>query len=234
MSEFDPSDPLLEQEFQKLVQREDLVEYMRDQVNDFNELMAYYTCAMMEVETKFKVLSEGFSYQYERNPIESIKSRLKSVRSIRNKLERRGFDFSVSNIEQELHDVAGVRVICSFIDDVYMLACALEQQDDITVLERKDYIEHPKENGYRSLHLIVSVPIFLTNEKRVMHVEVQLRTIAMDFWATIEHHLRYKKNFHFTQEMADELQECADVSAQLDKRMNKLRTDILEQPNLCM
>lgn len=223
----------LQQEFQDIFRRDDLLEYVRNQVYGFNELMAYYRCAMMEIETKFKVLSEEFSYQYERNPIESIKTRLKDVTSIRNKLENRGFDFTTENVEEQLNDVAGVRIICSFIDDVYTLANALEKQDDIMMIERKDYIKNPKENGYRSLHLIVSVPIFLTCEKKNMRVEIQLRTIAMDFWATLEHHLRYKKTSTFTAEMADELLECAHVSTELDEKMNKLRSDVAEQ-HLCL
>ncbi len=223
----------LQQEFQEIFKRNDLLDYVRNQVYGFNELMAYYRCAMMEIETKFKVLSEEFSYQYERNPIESIKTRLKEVTSIRDKLEKRGYEFTTENVEEALNDVAGVRIICSFIDDVYTLANALEKQDDITLLERKDYIENPKENGYRSLHLIVSVPIFLTCEKKNMRVEIQLRTIAMDFWATLEHHLRYKKLSTFTNEMADELLECAHVSAELDEKMNRLRSDVAKQ-HLCL
>ena len=129
-------------------------------------------------------------------------------------------------MEENIHDVAGVRVICSFVDDVYLLADALLSQDDITLLEKKDYIANPKENGYRSLHLIVAVPIFLEREKRVMQVEIQLRTIAMDFWASLEHQLRYKKDFDFTENMVKELQECAELSSQLDKRMDLLRQQV--------
>lgn len=122
--------------------------------------------------------------------------------------------------------MAGVRVVCSFVDDVYLLADALLKQDDITLLEKKDYIANPKPNGYRSLHLIVTVPIFLEHEKRIMQVEIQLRTIAMDFWASLEHQLRYKKDFDFTEEMAKELQDCADLSAKLDARMDSLRESV--------
>ena len=131
--------------------------------------------------------------------------------------------FTLEVIEEHIHDVAGVRVICSFVDDVYLLADALLKQDDITLLEKKDYIANPKPNGYRSLHLIVTVPIFLEHEKRIMQVEIQLRTIAMDFWASLEHQLRYKKDFNFTEDMAKELQDCAELSARLDARMDSLR-----------
>ena len=185
-------------------------------------LMAYYQCAIMEVETKFRVLNEEFSLQYDRNPIESIKTRLKSIEGILKKLRRKNLPLTLASIEQEIRDVAGIRVICSFKEDIYMLANCLLEQDDITLIERKDYIEHPKESGYRSLHLIIEVPIFLQNEKRPMKVEVQLRTIAMDFWASLEHKLRYKKNIPAEQldELSRELYSCAENIASIDERMN--------------
>lgn len=192
---------------------------------EFQRLMAYYRCAMMEIETKFKVLNEEFSLQYDRNPINSIKTRLKKLPSIIEKMERKKFPMSVSAIEEHLNDVAGIRVVCSFPEDVYCLANALLKQDDIFLLQKKDYIANPKENGYRSLHLIVSVPIFLENEKRLMKVEIQLRTIAMDCWASLEHQLRYKKDKDFTKEMEQELYECAKMSMELDSRMDRLRNE---------
>lgn len=210
---------------------EELLGYIRKQVLDFRRLMAYYRCAMMEIETKFNVINEDFSCQYERNPIQSIKSRLKEPTSIRDKMLKHGYIFNAESIEENLFDVAGVRVICSFVDDVYRIADALIQQDDITLVRRKDYIANPKENGYRSLHLIVSVPIFLTNEKRSMNVEIQLRTIAMDFWASLEHQLHYKKDYAFTPEMAAELKKCADVSTELDQMMNQLCVKIHSENN---
>ena len=139
------------------------------------------------------------------------------------KLERKNLEKSVDAIIENLSDIAGVRVVCSFTDDVYSLADSLLKQDDIKLIEKKDYIKNPKPNGYRSLHLIISVPIFLASEKREMKVEIQLRTIAMDFWASLEHQLRYKKNKRFTEEMQRELLKCADDSAELDLRMSKLR-----------
>jgi len=190
---------------------------------ELQKLMAYYKCAMMEIETKFKVLNEEYSLQFDRNPISSIKCRIKKVPSILEKLERKGLPITVESIEENLNDVAGVRVICSFPEDVYTLANALLKQDDITLLERKDYIEAPKKNGYRSLHLIVSVPIFLHNEKKLMKVEIQLRTIAMDCWASLEHQLYYKKDIEFTSEMELELIECARLSMELDNKMDALR-----------
>ncbi len=204
---------------------------MREASFPYRKLMAYYTCAMMEVETKLNVLNEEFSLQYDRNPISSIKTRLKSFDSIIEKLQRKELpmdDFDV--IEQNLNDIAGVRVICSFPEDVYMLAEALLKQDDVRLLERKDYIASPKANGYRSLHLIVEVPIFLAQEKRLMKVEVQLRTIAMDFWASLEHQLKYKKELENTEELTRELLECAEVSAALDAKMEEIRKRIMDAP----
>ena len=205
------------------------VETINERLQDFNTMMAYYRCAIMEIETKFNVLNEEFSLQYDRNHINGMKSRLKSMPSIKGKMERKGLPFTVEAIEENLNDIAGIRVVCSFPNDVYLLADALLKQDDITLVRKKDYIKNPKANGYRSLHLIVSVPIFLAKEKKPMKVEIQLRTIAMDFWASLEHQLRYKKDFEFTADMANELLYCADLSAELDSRMEKLRKLTLYQ-----
>lgn len=195
----------------------------------FQTLMTYYQCAIMEIETKLNVLDAEYSLKHDRNPISSIKSRLKSPNSILGKLERKGLELDIQSIEENLFDVAGIRVICSFPEDVYTIANALTKQDDITVVEVKDYIANPKPNGYRSLHLIVAIPIFLSQEKRTMNVEIQLRTIAMDVWATLEHQLRYKKDTAFDDEMAGELQKCAEISAELDYRMDDLRKKVLDE-----
>ncbi|MBE5787086.1 MAG: GTP pyrophosphokinase family protein [Clostridiales bacterium] len=207
----------------------DSLEWLQQQGPEFIKLMSYYRCAMMEIETKFHVLDVEYSLLHHRNPISAIKSRLKTPSSIQDKLKRRGIPCTLETVEKNLMDVAGVRVICSFNEDVYTLADALLRQDDITLISRKDYIADPKENGYRSLHLIVSVPIFLASEKRQMMVEIQLRTIAMDCWATLEHQLRYKKNRQFTREMAQELYECAWMSAHLDQRMDALRQQVEQE-----
>lgn len=212
----------------KLLFNNVIMEEAKNQGEKYSRLMAYYRCAIMEIETKLNVLNEEFSLQHDRNPISNIKSRLKSPMSIKEKLERKDFPLTVESIEENLNDVAGIRVICSFIDDVYLMAEALLKQDDIALIERKDYIANPKKNGYRSLHLLVTVPIFLAHEKRIMKVEVQLRTIAMDFWASLEHQLRYKKDFEFTEEMAAELLNCAELSAELDARMDSLRGTVRE------
>lgn len=210
---------------------EDMINWSKGVVQKYKRLMAYYRCAMMEVETKFNVLNEEFSLRYDRNPINGIKSRLKRLDSIQEKLHRKQLPFDMQTIETHIHDVAGVRVICAFVEDVYLLAEALLKQDDVVLIEKKDYIANPKPNGYRSLHLIVTVPIFLEHEKRVMQVEIQLRTIAMDFWASLEHQLRYKKDFVFTEEMAQELRDCAQLSAQVDLRMDSLRERLAAETN---
>lgn len=199
------------------------IETLQEFGKPYIKLMSCYKCAMMEIETKFNVLNEEYSLEYDRNPISSIKTRLKSPMSIKEKLSKRGLSYSISSIENELNDVAGIRVICNLPEDTYLLADAFLKQDDVTLIEKKDYIANPKPNGYRSLHLIVGIPIFLSNEKKLMKAEIQLRTIAMDFWASLEHQLRYKKDNTFTDEMADELYKCAQMSAELDLRMEALR-----------
>lgn len=204
-------------------------EELRAMAHDLQALMSYYRCAMLEVETKFRVLNEQLSLQHERNPIESINTRLKSLDSIREKLQRKDLPMTLEAIEDNLCDVAGVRVICGFLDDIYMLADCLLKQDDVHLIEKKDYIETPKLNGYRSLHLIVEVPIFLCDEKKYIKVEVQLRTIAMESWANLEHRLRYKKELDDEQLRLTEteLSECAELSSLLDQKMQKVR-DILQ------
>ncbi len=206
----------------RIYSNNEIKERLQTYTAPYRELMSYYRCAMMEVSTKFNVLDEELSLQYDRNPIEAIKTRLKSPESIMDKLSRRGLPFSAESIEQNLNDIAGVRVICAYISDIYMLRDALLRQDDIVLLQEKDYIKNPKPNGYRSLHLIVETPIFLHDQKKQMRVEVQFRTMAMDWWASVEHKLRYKKPAA-PEEVNSELKECAEISADLYKRLEKLR-----------
>ena len=212
-------------EFEEVMAEEHLEDKLV-QLRPFMELMMQYRCAMMEVETKLNVLNAEFTMKNTRNPFESIKSRIKSPGSIIEKLKRKGYEISVKGIEENLADIAGIRVICSFPDDIYATAKMLTEQDDIRVLEVKDYIVAPKPNGYRSLHLILEVPIFLSNEKKPMKVEVQFRTIAMDFWASLEHKLKYKKNIENAKEISEELRKCAEISSMLDLRMQTLRDRI--------
>ena len=209
----------------KSLMSDEFLDYLQENKLPLDTMMAYYRCAIMEIETKFNVLNEQFSLQYDRNPIETIKSRIKSMDSIIKKVRNKNIPLTLSSIQENIHDIAGVRVVCSFPDDIYLLADCLLQQDDITLIERKDYIRNPKPSGYRSLHLIVKVPIFLQDEKKMMTVEVQLRTIAMDFWASLEHKLRYKKNIpdKEAQLLAAELLDCANISSALDVRMGEIR-----------
>ena len=219
----------VEEQAQKLEKQYEIIQKQAEKLRvakPFNRLMTEFSSAIMEVETKLKVLNAEFSQEYNRNPFESIKTRLKSPESISEKLERRGFPSTVESIQENLTDVAGVRVICSFPDDIYRLADLLTGQDDIILIRKKDYIKNPKPNGYRSLHLILSVPIFLSNEKKYMNVEVQFRTIAMDFWASLEHKLKYKKNVNDTDEIVEQLRVCADSIEELDYQMQEIRNRI--------
>lgn len=195
--------------------------------DQFRLRMLYYRCAMKEVQTKIEVLNEEFSLRFDRNPISGVYSRLKDGKSIFEKMRRKSLDISLENMEEHIYDIAGIRVICPFLDDVYDLERALLEQDDITLVKRKDYIKNPKSNGYRSLHLVVAVPIFLSGGKRLVKVELQIRTIAMDSWASLEHQLRYKKEFCLTQNTERELKRCAELSAELDTRMEMLRQNII-------
>lgn len=195
-------------------------------VVDFKELMMMYKCAIKEIRTKFEVLDTEFKIRYQRNPINFINTRLKSTMSIIEKMRRKNIPFTLENIEKHINDVAGVRVICSYIDDIYSIAKALVQQDDIELIEKKDYIANPKPNGYRSLHLIVSVPVYFAEQKKNMKVEVQIRTIAMDSWASLEHQLKYKQQITNEEEIAAQLKNCADMIAEIDSQMLDIRTKI--------
>ena len=201
---------------------DEFLDLIQENTKPLDTLMAYYRCAMMEVKTKFNVLNEELSLQYDHNPIETIKTRLKTPESILEKCKRRKIAVSVESIEENIFDIAGVRVICTFPSDIYRMADALIKQDDIRLINRKDYIKEPKSNGYRSLHLIVEIPIFLHDEKKLMKVEVQFRTISMDWWASLEHKIRYKKDYTLTDETIQELKICAEISAGLDRRMEQI------------
>ena len=201
-------------------------EYFFSQATQYRELMMMYNAAIKEVKTKLEILSSELSVKNERNPIESITSRVKSPLSIADKLQRKGKKVCVDEIIENINDVAGIRVICSFVDDIYEIASMLIKPDDIKLVRVKDYIREPKENGYRSLHLLIDIPVFLSSKKQLMRVEVQIRTIAMDFWASLEHDLRYKQDIENENEIAKELQECARVIADTDMRMLNIRDKI--------
>ncbi len=200
---------------------------MLEMFNNFQEFMMMYNCAIREVKTKFEVLNDDLAVNKNRNPIEMIKSRVKKPMSIFEKLKRKNYPLNMESILENINDVAGVRIICTFIDDIYTIADMFQSQDDITVLEIKDYIKNPKPNGYRSYHMIVEVPVFLSNRKMSMKVEVQLRTIAMDFWASLEHTMKYKKDVRDAAHISAELKNCADLIAETDMRMQQINQKIV-------
>lgn len=210
---------------------EEFLEMIQKNKRPFDLLMSYYQCAVMEIETKFRVLNQEYSLEYDKNPIEGIKTRIKSYDSIVRKIRRKNIPMSLTAIEENIKDIAGVRVICSFPEDIYELADSFLRQDDIVLIEKKDYIKNPKPSGYRSLHLIVQVPIFLQKNKKMVNVEVQFRTIAMDFWASLEHKLRYKQDIPAdqAQQLQEELLACAAQSAQLDNRMQEIRKQLVSR-----
>ena len=190
------------------------------------ELFLYHRCAIKEIQTKLEILNEELAFKTQRNPIESISSRVKSPKSIIEKLQRKKLPLTIDSIWDNLNDVAGVRVVCSFLEDIYDVADMFMRQDDIEVLEVKDYIKNPKPNGYRSLHLIVVVPIFLSEKTLPMRVEVQIRTIAMDFCASLEHQVKYKKGVPNAERISAELKECAESISENDRKMQEIYHEI--------
>lgn len=200
-----------------------------ERLEEFNHLMIKYHAVIREVTTKLEILNDELSHSKQRNPIETISFRIKKPMSIAQKLRKKGAPVTVDSISQTLNDVAGIRVICSFVDDIYAVAEMLTRQDDVRLIEKKDYIQNPKPNGYRSLHLVLEVPVFFSTHKEPMRVEVQIRTVAMDFWASLEHQIRYKNHTPETRRIAGELKECADVIAQTDLRMQALRDQVMKQ-----
>lgn len=221
----------MERELQKTIPNQLMVTTIQNPefektFKNFQEIMMMYNCAVREVKTKFEVLNDELAVNNNRNPIEVIKSRLKKPQSIYQKLMRKGLPVSTESMFENLNDVAGIRVVCTFVDDIYEIARMLARQDDITVVEVKDYIKNPKENGYRSYHMIVEVPVFFSKRKMNMKVEVQLRTIAMDFWASLEHTMKYKKDIQNSEIISDELKHCADLIAETDLKMQAINNKI--------
>ena len=206
----------------------DMDNLFESDAKEFQKMMMMYSCAIKEVKTKLQVLNDELSIKRQRNPIEFIKTRVKQPDSIASKLRRKGYPVTVQSVFENLSDVAGVRVICAFIDDIYKVADMLTAQDDIELIKRKDYIKNPKMNGYRSLHLIIEVPVFFSDHKEQIRVEVQIRTIAMDFWASLEHQLKYKKDIDDAESIMYELRACADVINRTDYHMQSLRDRIVE------
>lgn len=207
-----------------------ITEHMLENVNsdskEYIVLKSYYKAAIRTVESKLSIMNEEYYLNHGRKPIQMISSRIKKQQSVMDKMKRHGYPMTAEAAISKINDIAGVRAICAFEYDAYELAEELLKHADITLLHKKDYIATPKSSGYRSLHLIISVPIYLAAGKRDIKVEVQLRTISMDFWASIEHELRYKQKIEFTEELNREILECADLSAQLDERMGKLHQNL--------
>ena len=195
-------------------------------MDEFFSIQYRYSAAMKEVQTKLEILDDEFQLRHRRNPIHHIESRLKSIHSIMEKLNRKHFSVSMRSATENLKDIAGIRVICPYVQDVYTVAQLLTSQDDVTLLEMRDYIRTPKPNGYRSLHLIIEIPIFLQDGRMMIPVEVQIRTIAMDFWASLEHDLRYKAAGHVPEDICQELQEVGHDIAALDEKMQSIHDRI--------
>lgn len=197
-----------------------------EEISNFKEIMLMYNSAIREVTTKLEILNDELSANDGKNPIQFIKSRVKKPMSIVNKLQKLEKEISVESIIESLNDVAGIRVISSFVDDVYKIADMLVNQDDIILIEAKDYIKNPKPNGYRSYHLIIEVPVFFSQKKQWVRVEIQIRTVAMDFWASLEHQVKYKKNLKDAELIEEELKACAETIAETDIRMMSIRNKI--------
>ena len=188
--------------------------------------MLKYKFALDEMKTKLTILNEEFQLLHDHNPIEHIKYRLKSPQSIKQKLERKGIEPTIENAEKHIHDIAGIRVTCSFLTDIYKIYSMIQSQNDITILKVKDYIKNPKENGYKSLHLLVEIPIFLTDRSEKVTVEIQIRTIAMDFWASLEHKIYYKFQKEVPEKLIYELKSAAEAINFLDIKMKNIKDEM--------
>lgn len=186
-----------------------------------------YKFALDEMNTKINILKDEFNYMHDYNPIEHVKSRLKSPESIMKKVMKKDCDLSLHSIKENIRDIAGIRITVSFISDIYKLSEMLASQKDINVIECKDYIEHPKPNGYQSYHMILEIPIFMSDREENVYVEIQIRTIAMDFWASLEHKIYYKYNKKVPSRLVNELKEAATTASALDKKMERLNKEIM-------
>ena len=206
-------------------------ELFQTDVKEYFHLMQLYNAAIKEVRTKLEILDDEFSVRFSHNPIHHMEYRLKTPKSIMDKLHRKQLPISIENITNQLYDIAGVRVICNYIEDVYWVAELLTSQDDITLVRSRDYIKTPKANGYRSLHLVVSVPIFLAERTAAVPVEVQIRTIAMDFWASLDHQLRYKSEEHVPSDLKERLRLCAETITSLDNEMQAIYKELKKEPD---
>lgn len=189
---------------------------------ELTRFMMYYKFALEKMNTKINILKQEFQYIHNYNPIEYVKSRLKTPENILKKARRKGIELSLASIKENIRDIAGLRITCSFISDIYKLSDMLQKQRDITLIECKDYIKNPKPNGYKSLHLIIQIPVFMSDRVDDVYVEIQIRTIAMDFWASLEHKIYYKYEKEIPEELKKELKEAAELVSQLDEKMESI------------
>ena len=195
---------------------------MEELRREYSKIVGVYEAAIREINARLQTLDDDFSFRYQHNPIHHIESRVKSLNSIVWKLHATGIPISIDNAKKNLHDIAGVRVVCRYVDDIYKVADLLLAQDDISLIMEKNYIENPKPNGYRSLHIVVDVPVYMSHGRLFVPVEIQIRTVAMDFWATLEHGIRYKATDEVPQSIVDQLRACADVITETDYKMQEI------------
>ena len=196
------------------------------ELNDWETVIFVYQSALKQVETKIDILNGEFQHRHKYNPIEHVKSRIKTPESIVKKLKRHGYESSIENMVRYVNDIAGIRISCSFTSDIYLIADMISKQNDLTILARRDYMKNPKKSGYRSYHMLVTTPVFLSDSIIDTKVEIQIRTIAMDFWASLEHQIHYKASHEVPDCVVGELRECADIISQTDQRMQRLSKQI--------
>ncbi|MGG1686720.1 GTP pyrophosphokinase [Pseudalkalibacillus sp. NRS-1564] len=200
----------------------------QERIEEWKNFLFIYKFALDEINTKLTILNDEFQFVHQHNPIEHVKSRIKSPESIMAKLERKGLEITTENVKKHINDIAGVRVTCSFTNDIYRIYEMIESQDDIRLIDVKDYVKNPKPNGYKSLHLIVEIPVFLSKGPELVRVEIQLRTIAMDFWASLEHKIYYKFEGEIPGNLSDELKEAAEIVHYLDAKMMRIKDEVNE------
>ncbi len=200
----------------------------QERIEEWKNFLFIYKFALDEINTKLTILNDEFQFVHQHNPIEHVKSRIKSPESIMAKLERKGLEVTTENVKLHINDIAGVRVTCSFTNDIYRIYDMIESQDDIRLIDVKDYVKNPKPNGYKSLHLIVEIPVFLSKGPELVRVEIQLRTIAMDFWASLEHKIYYKFEGEIPDKLSNELKEAAEIVHYLDAKMMRIKDEVNE------
>ncbi|HLR19370.1 MAG TPA: GTP pyrophosphokinase family protein [Staphylococcus sp.] len=217
----------LKQEFQESLKQINSKEEAFDMVVDFVALEQLYSSAVKEISTKLDILDDNFRQMYKHNPIHHMERRVKELRSLLKKLDRKGCEISTASAKENILDIAGIRVACNYIDDIYVIEKLLLKQEDVKLLKRKDYIQNPKDNGYRSLHIVVAIPVFLAHSVETVPVEIQIRTIGMDMWASLEHQIRYKNNEN-TEKHRTVLKQCANDIATVESKMQHIHSEVFE------